>query len=105
MNAKKTTLTEHQFHAVWTEAVGREGYDKNMFLEILLKLKEDGRITQSTSPPLSDEEIDAKIDHMYKTLTHFDLKHRDGVAHGIRLCAKWARDQQTPKTTNARFRI
>jgi hypothetical protein len=37
-----TRLTEHQFHAVWTEAVGKPGYDKKLFQEVLSSLIEKG---------------------------------------------------------------
>ena len=38
------SLTESQFHTVWTEAVGREGYNKNLFQEVLIALKNKNRI-------------------------------------------------------------
>ena len=33
-------LTESQYHTIWTEAVGREGYNKKLFQEVLKSLKE-----------------------------------------------------------------
>lgn len=39
-----TNLTEHQFHTVWSEAVGREGYHKPLFKEILQALIDKGAI-------------------------------------------------------------
>lgn len=40
-------ITESQFYTVWTEAVGRNGYDKKMFQETLIALKEKGLIIES----------------------------------------------------------
>lgn len=40
-------LTEYQFHTVWTEAVGRNGYNKQMFRETLTALKEKGLIIET----------------------------------------------------------
>ncbi len=37
-------LTEGQFHTVWTEAVGRSGYDKKLFQEVLQSLYSKGLI-------------------------------------------------------------
>ena len=38
------TLTERQFHLVWTEAVGRDGYHKPLFQGVLAALKRKGVI-------------------------------------------------------------
>lgn len=43
------TLNEGQFHTVWTEAVGMEGYNKKLFQNLLKSLQEKGLIV--------DEEI------------------------------------------------
>ena len=40
------TLTEHQFHIVWTEAVEMEGYNKKLFQNILQSLKNKGIIKE-----------------------------------------------------------
>ncbi len=37
-------LTEHQFHTVWTTAVGEKGYDKRFFQALFEKLFESGLI-------------------------------------------------------------
>lgn len=39
-----TTLTEHQFHVVWTAAVGKEGYNKHLFMEVLRELIANGKV-------------------------------------------------------------
>jgi hypothetical protein len=39
-------LTENQFHTVWTEAVGREGYSKDLFREVLISLKKRNLIKE-----------------------------------------------------------
>jgi len=44
---KMPALSEGQFHTVWTEAVGRKGYDKHLFQSILIALKEKGEILSS----------------------------------------------------------
>ena len=40
-------LTEHQFHTVWTEAVGRDKYSKELFQNIFVTLKEKGLINDN----------------------------------------------------------
>ncbi len=37
-------ITEHQFHAVWTAAVGRPGYDKKFFQDLLGDMVEKGLV-------------------------------------------------------------
>ena len=37
-------LTESQFHTVWTESVGKMGYDKKMFQKVLQSLTKKGLI-------------------------------------------------------------
>jgi hypothetical protein len=54
------TLTEHQFHTVWTEAVGRKGYNKKLFQEVLRSLKEKNLILSD----LDDEEGYQKIKNL-----------------------------------------
>jgi len=39
-----TKLTEGQFHTVWTEAVGRPGYDKPLFQGLLNDMKQRGLV-------------------------------------------------------------
>ena len=41
---KDTILTEHQFHVIWTAAVGKPGYDKKLFQNIFEELIESGKI-------------------------------------------------------------
>ncbi len=51
-NKKKevmTPLTEHQFHTVWTTAVGKEGYSKKLFQETLAELKDRGLVIDMPS--------------------------------------------------------
>jgi methionyl-tRNA synthetase len=38
-------LSEAQFHTVWTEAVGLEGYNKRLFQEVYNNLLKKGKIT------------------------------------------------------------
>ncbi len=40
-------LTESQFHTVWTEAVGVEGYDKRMFQNLFQKMVENGTVIEN----------------------------------------------------------
>jgi hypothetical protein len=42
--SKMDELTESQFHTVWTEAVGVEGYDKRMFQNLFQKMVENGTV-------------------------------------------------------------
>lgn len=46
---ERVALTERQFHVVWTEAAGRDGYHKPLFQEVLTALKEKGLV--SNPPP------------------------------------------------------
>ncbi|KKN60099.1 hypothetical protein LCGC14_0535680 [marine sediment metagenome] len=46
LTPERPTLTEDQFHRVWTEAVGREGYSKALFQEVLTALQSNGGIAQ-----------------------------------------------------------
>jgi len=39
-------LNESQFHTVWTEAVGMDGYNKKMFQEVLKSLQDKGLIVK-----------------------------------------------------------
>ena len=39
-----TPITEHQFHAVWTAAVGRPGYDKKFFQDLLGDMIDKGLV-------------------------------------------------------------
>jgi hypothetical protein len=41
-------LTEGQFHTVWTEAVGMEGYNKKLFQNLLKSLQDKGLISDDT---------------------------------------------------------
>lgn len=41
---KLEKLTEHQFHTVWTVAVGKVGYNKKMFQNVFEELIERGLI-------------------------------------------------------------
>ena len=41
---KTRALTEHQFHIVWTAAVGMTGYDKVLFRELLDKLVKEEKV-------------------------------------------------------------
>ncbi|MDD4970847.1 MAG: hypothetical protein PHT07_15575 [Paludibacter sp.] len=50
-------LTEHQFHTIWTEAVGREGYNKKLFQNLLEALRDKGLIYERKKPELSKEFI------------------------------------------------
>lgn len=43
-NRKMKPLTEHQFHAVWTNAVGRAGYDKRLFQSVLEDMIEKNQV-------------------------------------------------------------
>lgn len=40
-------LTEHQFHCVWTMAVGEKGYNKKLFQKVLEKMKKRKLIVSS----------------------------------------------------------
>ena len=44
MENKTPPITEHQFHMVWTEAVGEEGYNKKLFQQLLENMKANGKI-------------------------------------------------------------
>ena len=41
-------LTESQFHTVWTEAVGMEGYNKRLFQNLLESLQDKGLISEKS---------------------------------------------------------
>lgn len=41
---KQVTLTEHQFHVIWTAAVGKKGYNKRLFQEVFEELIEEGKV-------------------------------------------------------------
>ena len=46
-NRVPITLSETQFHVVWTAAVGRKGYNKGLFQDVFQLLKESGHITNA----------------------------------------------------------
>lgn len=58
-----TSLTESQFHTVWTEAVGREGYSKILFRNVLNALYEQGLIKKDQ---LDDIPIQTIENHLRK---------------------------------------
>ena len=41
---EEETLTESQFHTVWTEAAFQEGYNKKLFQNVLDSLKQKNKI-------------------------------------------------------------
>lgn len=43
-NKVENPITEHQFHMIWTGAVGMTGYDKVLFRELLEKLIHEGKV-------------------------------------------------------------
>jgi len=43
--SKMPELSEAQFHTVWTEAVGLEGYNKRLFQQVFVNLVRKGKIT------------------------------------------------------------
>ncbi len=49
---KLTKLTEHQFHSVWTTAVGMEGYNKKLFQNLFQEME-----SQNLILPNSDDWI------------------------------------------------
>ena len=51
---KTRALTEHQFHIVWTAAVGMTGYDKVLFRELLDKLVKEEKVIP-TPPKINAE--------------------------------------------------
>jgi hypothetical protein len=62
-------LTEGQFHTVWTEAVGNEGYDKKLFQNVLQALKDKGLIYERAKPreECISISIHLEIDGKFKT--------------------------------------
>jgi len=69
---KLRKLTEGQFHTIWTEAVGKDGYDKKLFQNILQSLKDKGliydrkKIDEECISISIHMEIDGKFENGYK---------------------------------------
>lgn len=57
-------LSEAQFHTVWTEAVGLEGYNKRLFQQVYVNLLKKGKITSFFKPTLA---ICPDCDSAYKS--------------------------------------
>jgi hypothetical protein len=48
--SKMPELSEAQFHTVWTEAVGLEGYNKRLFRQVYENLVKNGKIIEPAKP-------------------------------------------------------
>lgn len=47
-------LTESEFHSVWTESVGMEGYNKKLFQNLLKKMTANGTVKKFSQCNVSD---------------------------------------------------
>jgi len=70
-----TPLTEHQFHTVWTNAVGMNGYDKQLFRDLLQKMKASGEIVDDEQE-LPKEEPSPLMEILTAELVHRNIRER-----------------------------
>ena len=80
-------LTEEQFHTVWTEAVGRKGYNKEMFRNILVALKEKKLINVCNKHFVSNNEVTLKAleDMKLGGTQQYALGNDDAIRKVLRL--------------------